>query len=189
MPPLLLRQVVFQDWRRHRRIYPAKCATLESTCSTIDSPQLTASRPHTAKPARGDLIHIILASTPLNPTGQDRSRCVISVAPKLTPHTTSLNLDPLLGSLSQHGMGYCTIAQLATAPQVFASFPQIYRPRHTGFCLLCPPTKCVSLKTVQKHQPRVPMDRIIQLRLPPPSHTIYANYPAGRAWRSAKLIS
>lgn len=150
---------------------------------------LTASRPRAAKPARGDLIHIILASTPLYPTAQDRSRCVISVAPKLTLHTTSLNLDPLLGSLSQHGMGYCTIAQLPAGPQVFASVSQTYRPRHTGFCLLCPPAKRVSLKTVQNHQPRVPMDKKYSTPASPPLPRCLCQHPAGRAWRSGKLIS
>lgn len=164
------------------------CATLERACSTNDTSPLTISRPRRLEVTNSYHPGINNPLNP-NPTGEDSSRCVISVATKLRLQAASLNLEPLLGSMPQHGMGYCTIAQPATG---IVGYSQLlawpYRPRYTGFCLLCPLVKHLRLKTAQKYQPKVSMDTMVQLRLfHPPTPSM--PHPAGRTWRSGKLMS
>lgn len=122
----------------------------------------------------------ILASTPClvncpqsRLAEQDRSCCVITVATKLRLQMASLNFQPLLGSVSRHGIGYCTFAQPATGTLGFHKhFPAMSASshRHLSTTLACHASKA---HNTPKDHSKVSTGRAAGVR-PSPSHVVGA---------------
>lgn len=92
-------------------------------------------------------------------------RCVISVATKLRLQTTSLNLEPLLGSMPQHGKGYCTIAQTATGKLgIHQSLPTASTSSHRHLSTK-PASEALEAETRSRCRSKVRMGITVQLRL------------------------